>query len=370
MLMWFFIMIFSLSLFVLSFFYLSNRFMKIFIFKFMILATKLKILSILSVGIIFFVISYFLNFVNSIICFIYLTMIWIICDIVFFICKKFLNFTCEYYVVGVIAIILTIIILLVGWYLNHNVFITEYNLTTDKNINNLKIAFFADSHIGTTFDYKGFEKHIKTIKNLNPDILFIVGDYVDDDTKKIDMLKCSEFLGNLDLKYGIHFVLGNHDKGYYSSKRRGFDENDLINELEKNKVNVLRDESILIDNSFYVIGRKDYSTEKERKGKRKTIKDLTDNLDKNKYMIVLDHQPVDYKNEEENVDLVLSGHTHGGQIFPFNNVGKWIKANDLVYGLEKRGKTNFLVTSGISCWSIKFKTGTKSELVIVNIKKK
>ena len=87
-------------------------------------------------------------------------------------------------------------------------------------------------------------------------------------------------------------------------------------------------------------------------------------------MIVLDHQPVEYDKEADTkVDLVLNGHTHGGQLFPFNQVGKWIKANDLVYGHEKRKNTDFIVTSGISDWAIKFKTGTKSEFVIINIKK-
>ena len=55
--------------------------------------------------------------------------------------------------------------------------------------------------------------------------------------------------------------------------------------------------------------------------------------------------------------------------FPFNKIGKWIKANDLIYGLERRKNTDFIVTSGISDWAIKFKTGTKSEFVIINIRK-
>ena len=88
-------------------------------------------------------------------------------------------------------------------------------------------------------------------------------------------------------------------------------------------------------------------------------------------MIVIDHQPTDYANQAlAEVDLVLSGHTHGGQLFPFNQVGKWIGANDRIYGHEKRNKTDFIVTSGISDWAIKFKTGTKSEYVVINIKQK
>ena len=109
---------------------------------------------------------------------------------------------------------------------------------------------------------------------------------------------------------------------------------------------------------------------KEQKGNRVSMAELITPLDKSKYMIVLDHQPADYENQERaGVDLVLSGHTHGGQLFPLNQVGKWIGVNDLIYGHERRGKTDFIVTSGISSWAIQFKTGTKSEFVVIDIQR-
>ena len=169
--------------------------------------------------------------------------------------------------------------------------------------------------------------------------------------------------------YGVYFVLGNHDYGYYGPVHRGFSVQELEAELEKNGVVVLRDEAVSIADTFYLIGRKDYSVEKERGGKRASMKELVQNLDQSKYMIVADHQPADYKNQvEANVDLVVSGHTHGGQLFPFNQIGKWIGATDKIYGHEKRNQTDFIVTSGLSDWAIKFKTGCQSEFVTVNIK--
>ena len=98
------------------------------------------------------------------------------------------------------------------------------------------------------------------------------------------------------------------------------------------------------------------------------MEELVSGLDKNKFIIVMDHQPNDYEKEAKaRVDLVLSGHTHGGQLFPLNKVGEWIGANDKTYGIERRGQTNFVVTSGLSDWAIRFKTGTKSELVVIDI---
>ena len=311
-----------------------------------------------------------LDFVNTFICIIYVAMILAVSDFAFWLMEKLGHITFAHYYAGWIALVITAIALSIGWYLDHNVWQTDYKLTTGKDLPDLRVAMFADSHLGTTFDDKGFAKHLETIQAQNPDIVFIAGDYVDDGTTREQMINATRALGQMKTKYGIYYVSGNHDKGYYGAAHRGFSEADLFNELKKNGINILRDESILVDNSFYVIGRRDYSVQHEQGGKRKSIEELTKDLDKNKYMIVLDHQPVDYNKEvEAEVDLVLNGHTHGGQLFPFNKIGKWIKANDLVYGHEKRKNTDFIVTSGISDWAIKFKTGTKSEFVIINIRK-
>jgi len=313
----------------------------------------------------------FIDFINAIVCVVYLAMIWAVSDFLFWVMEKFFHITFAHYYAGWTALILSVMALTYGWYLNHNVWKTDYQLTTSKDMNDLRIVMFADAHIGTTFNGKDFAKHISAMQAENPDIVLIIGDYVDDETTKENMIEATKNLGKLKTKYGTYFVFGNHDKGYYGPEHRGFTAGDLIKELTDNGITVLRDESVLIDNSFYIIGRRDYSEEKEHKGKRQSIKELTKDLNKSKYMIVLDHQPTEYDKESEaKVDLVLSGHTHGGQLFPFNQVGKWIKANERIYGYEKRQETDFIVTSGISSWAIKFKTGTKSEFVIINLKKK
>ena len=114
-----------------------------------------------------------------------------------------------------------------------------------------------------------------------------------------------------------------------------------------------------------MIGRQDASNQK-----RQDARDLTVEVDKDKYLIMLDHQPNDYKNEEKaQVDLVLSGHTHGGQLIPIGQVGVMIGTLDKTYGMEKRGNTTFIVSSGISDWAMKFKTGTISEYVVIDLNK-
>ena len=99
------------------------------------------------------------------------------------------------------------------------------------------------------------------------------------------------------------------------------------------------------------------------------MSELVKDLDKSKYMLVLDHQPTDYDAQmEAEVDLVLSGHTHGGHIFPAGLIGEGLGINCMTYGFRQEGKTAFEVSSGISGWAIPFKTGGAiSEYVILDI---
>ena len=184
---------------------------------------------------------------------------------------------------------------------------------------------------------------------------------MDDDTEREDMVAACRALGELETTCGVYFVFGNHDEGYFHY--RDFTAQELRTALTENHVTILEDESVLINDSFYLIGRKDRSIRD-----RADAQDLTAELDRSKYMILLDHQPNDYANEEKaGVDLVLSGHTHGGHIFPAGLIGEATGTNDKTYGMARRGEATFVVTSGVSGWAIPFKTGTISEFVVINI---
>ena len=312
---------------------------------------------------------YLIDGMNAVVVVLHLMIFWILGDLIGWIVNKIRktgkrdkNSLRPYYT-GIIVLVFTTVYLCIGWYLANHVWRTEYDLKTDKNLGQetLKVVMFADSHIGATFGGEGFAEHMKKIQEENPDLVLIAGDYVDDDTTKEDMIRSSQALGELKTTYGIYYIFGNHDKGYYDY--RNFTYAELTAELEKNGVVVLEDETALINDSFYVVGRMDKSA-----GGRKSASEMIAGLDSDKYMIMLDHQPSDYAAEADaGVDLVLSGHTHGGQMLPINKVGEWLGTNDRTYGYEKRDGTEFIVTSGISDWALKFKTGTKSEYVVINI---
>lgn len=264
---------------------------------------------------------------------------------------------------GWLAIIASVLYLGAGYYLCVSVVEKDYALFTEKEIKPLKVALIADSHIGTTFDGDDFASHMEVIEAQEPDILLISGDFVDDSTRKIDLEKACKALGSMKLKYGVWYAYGNHDEGYFN--HRDFTGDDLENCLRDNGIHILEDDYELLNDDFYIVGRLDYNVDGD---KRKSIDELLNDVDDSKYIIVMDHEPNDYDAEANSkADLVLSGHTHGGQMIPIRHIGVLVGANDFTYGYKQINGTDFIVTSGISDWALKFKTGTRSEYVVINI---
>lgn len=317
------------------------------------------------VGVLFLIFKLTLSTVNAVMILLHEVLFFLLFGLIFRIAGKVRGRKTKYNWQGWLSVSLSAVWLTAGWVLCHGVWQTDYSLSTEKQLGELKIALIADSHIGTTFDGEGFAEHLKTIAEQSPDILFIAGDFADNSTTSEDLQKACEALGGLDLKYGVWYCYGNHDRGY--AGRMGYTADGLEKALRDNGVHILEDECELVDGRFYVAGRKDKSRDRDRRD----INSLLSGLDTEKYIIVLDHQPSDYDAEAASAaDLVLSGHTHGGQLIPATYVGEWFGMNDRTYGHERRNDTDFIVTSGISDWEIKFKTGTKSEFVIISVEGK
>lgn len=344
--------------------YLLFRLNKLSIFKII----KNNKISKITLIIIFILSTIFMiiDSINTLIVLIHLFIFLIIYDsiigIIKFISKKNINNSISY----ILTIVTALIYFIYGYYSCHNIVRTNYIIKTNKNIgtDNFRIVQVTDSHIGATINGDEFIKYMKEINKLNPDIVVITGDFVDDDTTREDMVKSSKGLGMLKTKYGVYFIYGNHDKAYFNY--RNFNNKQLRKELKKNNVIILEDEVKLINNYIYLVGRQDRLA-----SDRLEAETLTDDLDKNKYIIGLDHRPDDYGNEvNANFDLVLSGHTHGGQMWPIGQLSVLLGINDSYYGKKVIDDTTFITSSGISDWAIKFKTGTISEYVVIDIKNK
>ena len=320
-----------------------------------------RLISLAILIVIFILLALWLSPVNAVVVFLHGVLFFLLFGLVARLLRRVTGRETRVYWQGWLALGVTVLWLGAGYLLCSHVWQTDYSLRTDKKLGTLKIALIADSHLGTTFDGAGFAEHLRVIEEQEPDLLVIAGDFVDDSTGRADLDRACRALGELELPCGVWFVYGNHDAGYYNS--RDFSAADLEDALQKNGVHVLRDEAELVDGRFYLVGREDRS----RAG-RKTMAELLDGLDRDKYLIVLDHQPNDYAAEAAaGADLVLSGHSHGGQLIPITYVGEWFGMLDRTYGYERREGTDFIVTSGISCWEILFKTGTRSEYVLITV---
>ena len=307
---------------------------------------------------------------NMAVCLLHLTLFWLLADLVSAMIRRLRHAAFKRYWAGLAALIVSVGWLTMGWVQANCVWQKNYTISTDKEVGSLRVALLSDSHMGTTFHAKGFAKHLQRVQAQQPDVVVMAGDFVDESTTHADMMAACQALGRMDAPYGVYFVFGNHDKNNYAGEGRAYTGKELTAALEENGVTVLEDETVLIDDRFYLIGRQDASEAVEHRGGRASMAELTQNLDKSKFSIVLDHQPRDYASQAASgVDLVLSGHTHGGQLIPLVQLMKipGMSGDNNVYGLQSRDQTRFIVSSGISDWELLFKTGCRSEYVIIDI---
>ena len=296
---------------------------------------------------------------------IHLLVFWLLSDGIAVIVAHLQKKKRNYAVSGLAAVLVTLVYLGIGVFLTYDVARTEYTITSDsmETGETFRIAGFSDSHVGTVFSGKGLSKFVERMNAENPDVVVIVGDYVDDETSYEDMVEACRALGNLEARYGVYYVFGNHDAGYYGKEYRGYGKEELVEYLEKNHVTVLEDDVVSVKDQVYLCGRKDAS-----QTDRKPVGDLIGSYVEKNCVIVLDHQPNDQQAEAQaKADLALSGHTHGGQLFPINRMGEWFGLNDMTYGIRKQDQTNFIVSSGIADWALKFRTGCRSEYFVVDI---
>lgn len=221
----------------------------------------------------------------------------------------------------------------------------------DKKI---RIVFASDLHLGVSINKKKLQEYLDLINAQNPDLVLFGGDVVDNAVKPVIDQNMAEELRQIKAKYGVYTISGNHE--YYGENPY------LFQQYLKENTNIhfLRDSAVLINDSFYLVGRDDRSNPH-----RKKIAELIGTLDKTKAFVLLDHQPFELEeSEKNNIDLQLSGHTHNGQLFPGNLIVKGMYENP--YGYSKRTHTHYYVSSGLGLWGPQYRIGTKSELVVID----
>lgn len=233
----------------------------------------------------------------------------------------------------------------------HNKQRQEIKLTTNKHLERpLKIVMLSDLHAGFHNRRAEVGRWVDMINDEKADLILIAGDMIDGNVRPLLAQGTAEELKRLNAP--TIACLGNHE--YIT----GIDKS--IDLIKKTGICLLRDSTITIGD-VTIVGRDDRSY----RG-RKSVEQLTQNVTRGNYIILLDHQPFQLNEAEQNgVDLQLSGHTHRGQVWPLNWVTK--KMYECDYGQYRRGNTDYYVSSGMGIWGGKFRIGTDSEYAVITV---
>jgi len=264
-------------------------------------------------------------------------------------------------VVFVFSVLLVAGLLTYGFFNAANPKVKYFEYKVSKNAGELKslnIAMISDLHLGTIIENSRLNNIVDRINELNPDIILMAGDIVDEDLGPVIRNNLGETLKNLKSKYGTFGITGNHE--YIG----GVEE--ACEYLNAHNVTMLRDSVIKIDNAFYLAGREDKSLQSFLGKKRKSIEAILKETDKSFPIIMMNHQPGEFDEAvKQEVDLHLSGHTHDGQIFPLNFVTKLIY--ELSSGYLRKGQTNFYVSNGVGTWGPPVRIGNAPEIVNIRL---
>ncbi|MBQ8289206.1 MAG: metallophosphoesterase [Clostridia bacterium] len=271
---------------------------------------------------------------------------------------------------GAIPILLTAVILVGGYFNLHNVVQTNYTIRTEKNIRDegYRIALLADIHYGVSLDYDELLAKCEEINAADPDIVILCGDVIDGSTTGDQMREVYRALGTLESEFGTYYVHGNHDRPF-SYDDYTYSTDDLLNTIKENGITIIDDRVVQITEDFVLVGREDRSSDRFGNGGRASLDELFASVDTSDFVLTLDHQPNQYaENGKIGTDLLLSGHTHGGQLFPINWIQELIPFNDGVHGrYEIDADTTAIVTSGFAGWNYPVKTAAPAEYVIIDV---
>lgn len=265
--------------------------------------------------------------------------------------------------VGTVTAILLAAIFAFGLYNAYSPVIRKYEVSLPKKagLKKLKIAVASDMHFGKLSGVAHAKRLVKTIGRIHPDIILLPGDIIDDEPEHFQKKNMGAIMKQLHAPLGIYGVLGNHE--YYGREIPEF-----LNEMKKVDIRILMDEVIQIENSFYLLGRKD-KTDSKRKSFEQLVNEKE--LDKSLALIAMDHQPAELKEAQENgVDIIVSGHTHRGQMAPNHFITR--RLFELDWGYLKKEQLHAFVSSGFGFWGPPLRIGSRSEVleIIVKIEEK
>lgn len=222
----------------------------------------------------------------------------------------------------------------------------------------LNLVFLSDIHVGPFLRTARLEKIVQAVNGLDPDVVLILGDIMNEETLSSERERLPIILGKIRARFGVYACLGNHE--YFAGIKNS------LEMFRKSQITALQNQTVLVAGSFYLVGRsnRSYIGQNER---RMPLKEILKDVDMNLPVILMDHQPVRLEEAAEaGVDLQLSGHTHGGAVFPITLVDNLLYEISRGYG--RKLNTQYYVTSGVGVWTPPARIGTTSEIVQMKVK--
>ena len=239
--------------------------------------------------------------------------------------------------------------------------VKEIPLTIHKKVSGsseVKILMMSDIHLGAVIGERREKRLLDIVREQKPDLVLLCGDLVDGEIAPALRKKLGRHIQEIKTPLGVYAIAGNHE--YIGGIEKA------LPYLKSINIKVLIDDTVTLSNGIQLVGRNDRSASRMNGG-LKPLNELLSGIDNSKPVIVMNHQPFNLQEAADSkVDLHLSGHTHNGQLWPFNYLTEAIF--ELSWGLLKKGNTNFYVSSGFGSWGPTVRIGNRPEVVVFKLK--
>lgn len=279
--------------------------------------------------------------------------------------------------IGSVVVACAVATCLYGIFNARNIKVNEYSVTVNKSCGSdkhLKAVLVADLHMGYAIGVDHITNMVEKINEQDADIVIIAGDIFDNSYDGMDDPEgIKAQLKSIKSKYGVYAVYGNHDidekilMGFtFDWGGKQLNSGKMTNFIKECNIKLINDESVLINDEFYLVGRRDTDKPGTEDGTRAEISELTKDLDKTKPIFVLSHEPGELqKTADAGADIDFSGHTHDGQLFPGNLTIGLFWENPC--GMIKKDNMYSIVTSGVGVYGTFMRVGTDAEICSVDI---
>ncbi len=260
-----------------------------------------------------------------------------------------------YVFTGTVAVVF--LLMIVGFINARSPVVRYFELHIDKPAGTLKelnVVLMSDIHLGTITGNGYFSRVVDKALELEPDIILLAGDILDEDLAPVIRQNIGTTLHQLRAPLGVYAVMGNHEHigGHVSAQEY----------LERHGLQILRDTAVMVNESFWLVGRDDRDKQRFTGRSRKALEEVLYDVDFSYPVLLMDHQPFYLEKAAAlGVDMQVSGHTHHGQMWPLNYITRAMYT--VSHGYENIDGMHAYVSNGIGTWGPPVRLGNRPEIV-------